>query len=405
MKTVFASLILTGLASAALAAPKENSLDRFLSSALSDFKVSLQAKNRGEFGEGSGMSPIEGVQLRFAQNETIEDRKYTARIKPKGFEQMKLMSALNSNQGRIETLNSQKAVSDALLERYLAASQYLIAFENKRLWTEITSLRTRKLSMLQRAARSSTSSAFDLIEHREKLEEAEVKQGLADSSLRVATAKLKALDSSFTTLTPNASDLPSPVEMQKVLVDAAPKSLSSEIAKEEASRAKNALSYDIAKDTRLIEFVELSYDQFNYGKQVGFRVALNVPGISGSDPSQSEKARKMVMYEVDARTAERDDTIIQTEARESVSRAAELYRSIETLENRPSEVRMRKLVNSQEPLLAVTIQEDGLKRQIRKMEISEKAYESYFNFLASSGILAERSQTNFLSKSLRQLAL
>ena len=136
-----------------------------------------------------------------------------------------------------------------------------------------------------------------------------------------------------------------------------------------------------------------------------FRVALNVPGISGSDPSQSEKARKMVMYEVDARTAERDDTIIQTEARESVSRAAELYRSIETLENRPSEVRMRKLVNSQEPLLAVTIQEDGLKRQIRKMEISEKAYESYFNFLASSGILAERSQTNFLSKSLRQLAL
>lgn len=407
MKPFIASIAVAAFASCAIAAPSKKiagSFDSFLSGARTDFKVSLQAKNQREFGEGASMNPIEGLQLRFAQNETIEDRKYTARLKPKGYEQMRLMSALNSNQGRIESLNSQKAMTDSLFERYMAASEYVVAYETHRLWGEIAKLRTKRMSMVQAAARSSASSAVNLIEQREKLEEAEVKQGLADSDLRVATAKLKALEPTFVAPTPSLDDLPTPADMLKTVTGASPSSLAAEIAKEQASRATNALNYETAKDTRLIEFVELSYDQFNVGKQLGFRVALNVPGVSGTDPSRSEKARQLVKYEVEARQSAREEEILQTSAREALARSADLYKSMESLESQPAEQRMRRLVGRQDPLLAIALQEDGMKRQLRKIEVASKAFESYFGYLASSGTLASRSNTNFLSRSLREIA-
>ncbi len=402
---VFGLLIFAITASKSEAASTARALDRFLASAMSDFKVTLQERNETKYGPGAGMNPIEGIQVRAAQNETIEDRKFTLRIKPKGFNQMKLMGSLNAGAGRLERLNSQKAITDALLERYLAAVEYLNASESFRIWTDIASLRSKKMSMLQAAARSSTSRAADLIGQREKVEESEIEQSFARSHKLAAAAKLKALDPSFTELESEGSDLPTPSEMLKVIAETTSASFNGNLATEEAQRAGESIKYETAKDSRLIEFVELSYDQFNFGKQYGFRVALNVPGFSGADSGQSEKARTLLKFEVEAREAQRADQTAQAEARESLSQAAELYKAMEALEKRPSEVRMRRLIGQQDPLLAVTLKEDLLKRGLRRIEVAAKAFESYFDFLATSGALAVRSKTNFLSRDLRELPL
>ena len=414
-KIVFSILICLAAASNVDAAAANNTavkksittgnLDRFLSSAVSDFKVTLQEKNERQFGSGIGLNPIEGVQFRVAQNETIQDRKYSLQIKPKGFTQMKLMSSLNSGAGRIERLNSQKAMTDALLERYLAASDFVNSAEALRIWTEIASLRSKRLSMLQAAARSSAARAMDLINQRQKLEEAEVEQGLALSAKQAAVIKLKSLDSSFTEPDAVVSDLPTPTDMLRVISATPSTSFNASLATEEAKRASDSLMYQAAADSRLIEFVELNYDQFNYGKQFGFRVAINLPGFSGGDSAQSEKTRKLVKLEVEAREAQRADQNAQSKARESVARAADLYKAMDALEARPSEARMRRLIQQQDPVLAVTLQEDLLKRNLRRVEVSSKAFESYFSFLATSGTLAARPKTNFLSRDLHELPL
>ena len=414
-KIVFSILICLAAASNVDAAAANNTavkksittgnLDRFLSSAVSDFKVTLQEKNERQFGSGIGLNPIEGVQFRVAQNETIQDRKYSLQIKPKGFTQVKLMSSLNSGAGRIERLNSQKAMTDALLERYLAASDFVNSAEALRIWTEIASLRSKRLSMLQAAARSSAARAMDLINQRQKLEEAEVEQGLALSAKQAAVIKLKSLDSSFTEPDAVVSDLPTPTDMLRVISATPSTSFNASLATEEAKRASDSLMYQAAADSRLIEFVELNYDQFNYGKQFGFRVAINLPGFSGGDSAQSEKTRKLVKLEVEAREAQRADQNAQSKARESVARAADLYKAMDALEARPSEARMRRLIQQQDPVLAVTLQEDLLKRNLRRVEVSSKAFESYFSFLATSGTLAARPKTNFLSRDLHELPL
>ena len=387
-----------------MAQAKSSALDSFLSSALGDFKVTLQEKNREEFGDRSGFKPIEGIQIRGSQNELIEDRKIELRIKPRGYGQLKALSALASGQHRIENLASKKAITKALSERYLAVVQYINAFETSRLWSSIVSVRSKRMSMLQSAVRASVSKATDLIKERETLEEAEVAQGLASSDLKIAASRLKLLDPNVGDISARTSDLPTPAAMLKIVSQMpAGQSLEIDLARERAARERQSLDYEIAKDDRLLDFVALSYTEGKNDRQFGVKAGFNVPGFASGELNRSEKARELVKYEVDAREAQREEALTQSSAKEALAQTAELYQSMNVLDKSGSEKRLRRLVNRQDPLLASTIQDDGLQRELRLIQVSSKAFEAYFKFLASTGWLAERAKTNFLTRDLRDL--
>jgi hypothetical protein len=407
VKPLLVSLILSAVAGPAFAAP----FDRFLGSAWSDHKVSLQQKNQRDYGDSSGFRPIEGMELRFSQNEVIDDRTYALRVKPRGLTQDRLLSSLSKGQNRIEALNLQVATTQALLERYMAAAQYAVAFETHRLWSSIASLRAKRLSMLQIAARSSQTRASDLIKQRGDVEQSEIKASLAESELKTAVLRMKALDPSFketaSDLNLNLKSMPTPVEMLRVVNDTpeAEASIETKLARENATRAADSLKYEIAKDDRLINFFELRYDEDKVDKQRawGFRVGLNIPGFASSEHNRSEKARTLVKYEVEAREAARSEALAQAEAKQALTLSADLYKSLASLGDRPSEKRMRRAVSAQDPLLGLTLQEEGFVREVRQHEVALKAYESYFNYLAASGALASRSRTNFLSRDLKEI--
>lgn len=403
MKPLLVSLILSAIAGPALAAP----FDRFLGSAWADHKVSLQQKNQRDYGDSSGFKPIEGMELRFSQNEVIDDRTYALRVKPRGLTQDRLLSSLSKGQNRIEALNLQAATTQALLERYMAAAQYAVAFETHRLWSSIAGLRTKRLSMLQIAARSSQTKASDLIKQRGDVEQSEIKASLAESDLKSAALRMKALDPSFKETAPDLKSMPTPVEMLKIVNDTpeSEASIETKLARENATRAADSLKYEIAKDDRLINFIELRYDEDKVDKQRawGFRVGLNIPGFASSEHNRSEKARTLVKYEVEAREAARNEALAQAEAKQALALSADLYKSLASIGDRPSEKRMRRAVSAQDPLLGLTLQEEGFVREVRQHEVALKAYESYFNYLAASGALANRSRTNFLSRDLKEI--
>jgi hypothetical protein len=401
------TVLLIALVACARADAAPAPFDSFLASAWSDHKVTLRKKNQDDFGHSSSFKPIEGMQLRVSQNEVIEDRKIALRVLPRGFKQDRLLGSLSAGQNRIEALGVQAATTQALLERYLAAASYATAYETHRLWTKLSKLRSKRLSMLQIAARSSQATGSDLIKQRKDVEQSEVKGSLAEADLRAALVRMKALDPSFKEGSFDLSALPTPADMLKVVKetavpDAAPESL---LARENAARAHDELNYELAKDDRLIQFVEFSYSEDKVAKdnELGFRVAFNIPGFASTELNRSEKARELVKYEVEAREAQREQAIAQGEAKQTLAVSADLYKSLVSVGSRPSEKRMRRLVGRQDPLLAVTIEEEGLERQLRQQDVSAKAFEAYFNFLAASGVLASRSKTNFLSRDLREI--
>lgn len=423
------------LAAPALAEPpqKAGSFDQFLSSAMGDFKVSLQKKNQSEYGKSSGFRPIEAIQIQLSRNENlqhrrsiseytqglaprnlfVEDRGIAVRVQPRGPTQLKLLSSLSDGQNKIEALSTQKAITKSLLERYLAASHYASAFEVSRLWATIVQKRHQRFSMVQAAARSSEAKATDLIKDRSALEDAEMNQGLADSELKVAAARLKLFDPTVGEILPSRDELPTPIQMLKVVSEtpSASAPLAAELAREKTERAKQSAAYEVAKDERIVQFVEVSYAETQENRllrddrQLGIKVAFNVPGFASSELSRSEKSRELVKYEVEAREAQREEAITQLTAKEALENAAALYKSITALESRPAEQRLRRLVNRQDPLLAISIDEDALRREMRKIEITKKAFESYFYYLASAGALANRAGTNFLSRDLKELSL
>jgi hypothetical protein len=238
-------LLMTVLfAPATFAAPGPSSLDKFLASAWGDHKVTLQQKNVAEFGKSSGFKPLEGAQLILSQNEVVEDQKIALRFLPRGWTQDRLIRTLSAGQNRIEALNSQKAVTQSLLERYMAAAEYMSAFEVHRLWASIETLRSKRLSMLQVAARSSQSRAVDLVKQREETEQSDVKAVMADSELRMALVKMKALDPSFSPSTVLSSDLPTPADMLKVVVTSKPETaFAPQLARENAARAHDTFDF------------------------------------------------------------------------------------------------------------------------------------------------------------------
>ena len=396
------------------AASSAGESEAFLASAWTDSAVTLRAENLKTFGDASLSNPIEKLQLRLNQNEYIEDRKAVLRASPRGLSEYRLMRQLNGQTARLEDLTFRQGLTKALVERYEALIEYRFAVEARRIESALLQNAKRALSMQSASASNSKASAHDLLKAREAVQGSDFKLTEAEARVRRLAERLKSLAPSLKTETISFSDWPTPTELSGV-VDRysggasearASANLETQLAKEHARRMRDSVEYDIQRDTKLIDYVEISYsERATQESRYGFEIGINIPGFSGKDFGNQEKARQLVRYEIEAREKEREQQLLFHGARESLARSVEAYKSATSQEDSATEERIRSLARNADPLLANAIDHESLSRELRANESAREAYRSYVGLLRAVGAFDEKARINFLSRGLKEIRL
>ncbi len=421
--------LVASMASSVIAAPRYDA-NRFMASSFRDHKVALQEKNVDAYKHASGFQILEGAQLKLSRTELMQRRsnaedpfetrptrrlfvdqqEVSLRLRPRGFTQLRLLSSLGESQKRMDQLAVRTAVSKSLLERYLALLTYVQASESQRIYKQMTSLQANRSGMVRRAAQSGALSASDLLKQRSSMEKLEVKTGEAESLLSNARATLKSLDEQFTDFEAKLEDFITPEMMLKQVSTTAVGDSNIEYAREVSKYAADAVNYDIARDGRLIDYIEFGYRSdfesrlLRDDSRFGISIGINIPGFSSGEFNRADKVRELVKYEIEAKDIERESTLLSKQAKDSLELYAKLHRTLSDSDRSGSAERVRRIAVKSDPLLANSIDLENLEKRLSQLDIFFKAGESYLNYLATSGALASRSHTNFLSRDLKEIS-
>lgn len=392
-------------------------IDSYLNSAWLSKSVELRTQNLREYGLHEIINPIEGIQVKLAKTQTEDDEKQIAfRIKPRGLTEYKILGTLQRQTTRLEKIAYDQQISSSLLERYLTYIELTSSIEKRKTLTQLLVLSKRELAMVSATTRSSVTGTKELLNANEELQLVQEKIAEVDSRIALVLLKIKMLDSRFNvepTQIQNftSASLPTVNELENMLAKTdslreqytSTTPLSVQIQRERAEQAKNSISYDRARAEKLFDYFEMKVSQDKRERVYGFEIGFNIPGFSSSSYDDREKSRRLVEYDLDAMSAEKEHQIALHVTTLSLKKSIALWKSLNSSDDSVLQQRIRKLARRQDPMLAVSLEKDEFSKRIRRQEVAEETLKHYVTLLASTDLLTHHTRINFLSPQLREI--
>ncbi|MGE0631911.1 MAG: hypothetical protein AB7O96_05860 [Pseudobdellovibrionaceae bacterium] len=397
MKTSVILYLLISLTSISFAANSED----ILRTAWQDPKVKASESTLEIIDSATGINPFSEVQLRLEGTESNTNKKeYGLRLYPKGLSEFTSYRRYQRSLEALGEWQKDDALSSALVNRYSLVSRIAFLQQKKIISQELMSISKKANQALAYYSKKNRSELKSYIKGKTDLYKIDLKIAeIERESVRIEQElESLSLPKAFSI---DLKNLASVEDIKKRFKSQESKELprSAEKLGLELQKLQSSVSYDHAKDSKWLDYFELTVKEDKNQQVFGVGLAFNIPFLSSPDIGRLDKKVKAQMEEVELQNlttgAEKNLESLAFEIQNMIS----LYTSMS--EDRMNIERLKKassMIAKQDVLLAVELQKSWFESFEQLSEVEFQIRTLYIQYLHEASVLAANPDVNYLSK-------